>query len=71
MSKIWLVVWFFNLDGEFTHKEDTMFDSRIQCVQAAGIVAKKYVNVPIAISLSCVTNNHHEGISQDPGIDFD
>lgn len=71
MSKIWLILWFFNTDGEFLQKEEFAFKNRVLCEQAAGEVAKKFVNKSISITSFCVTDNHHKGISVDPGIPLD
>lgn len=71
MSKFWLILWFFNTDGEFLQKEEFAFKNRTECVQAAGEVAKEFVNKSIAITSFCVTDNHHKGISVDPGIPLD
>lgn len=69
--KFWLVLWFFNLDGHFLNKKELPFKDRAQCVQAAGTVAKKYVNRSVAITSFCVTDNHHKGLTVDPGIPMD
>lgn len=71
MSKIWLILWFFTTDGEFIQKEEFAFKNRTECVLAAGEVAKEFVNKSIAFSAYCVTDNHHKGISVDPGIPLD
>jgi len=71
MSKIWLILWFFNADGEFIQKEEFAFKNRVQCVQAAGEVSKKFVNKSIAITSFCVTDNHRKGLTVDPGIPLD
>lgn len=71
MMKIWLIVMFFSLDGEFIQKEEFVFENRAQCVQAAGDVMQEFVNQSIAISTFCVTDSHHNGTSVDPGIPLD
>jgi hypothetical protein len=71
MSKFWLILWFFTIDGEFIEKDEFSFNSRAECVQAAGEVAKKFVNQSVSITSFCVTDNHHKGISVDPGIPLD
>lgn len=71
MSKIWLILWFFNTNGEFLQKEEFVFKNRAQCVQAAGEVAKDFVNKSVSISFFCVTDKHHKGLKADPGIPLD
>ena len=71
MSKFWLVLWFFSIDGEFIQKEEFAFKTRALCIQAAGEVAKDFVNKSVSITSFCVTDNHHKGLSVDPGIPLD
>lgn len=71
MTKFWLILWFFTIDGEFIEKEEFAFRNRAACVQAAGEVAKEFVNKSISITSFCVTDNHYNGISVDPGIPLD
>ena len=69
--KFWLVLWLFNLDGQFLKKEEFPFKDRAHCVEAAGTAAKKFVNRSIAITTFCVTDKHHKGLAVDPGIPMD
>lgn len=69
--KFWLVLMIFNLNGHFLYKKEIPFKNRVECLEAAGQKAKKFVNKSVAISSFCVTDNHHRGISVDPGIPLD
>lgn len=69
--KFWLILWFFSTDGQFIQKDEFAFKNRAQCVQAAGEVAKDFVNKKVSITAFCVTDNHHKGKSVDPGIALD
>lgn len=71
--KFWLIVFFLTPDGEFISKKEVVYPSKPACVAAAGNVAGRYniVNKQVAIQVYCVSNNHHAGIKQDPGIPYD
>jgi len=69
--KMWLILWFFNLDGQYIQKVELPYKNRVECVQAAGNMAKKFVNKSFAISAFCVTDNHHKGLTIDPGVPMD
>lgn len=68
MLKYWLLVFLLDSDGELVRKIELHVADKPACVVAAGNVAKRYVNKPVAVRTFCVTNAHHDGYAIDPGI---
>lgn len=69
--KFWLLVFLFTTDGEFITKKEVQLNSKKECLVAAGIAAQSINNKPIALTTFCVSDNHHKGLSQDPGVPLD
>lgn len=69
--KFWLLVFLFNSNGEFIGKREVQLANKHDCIVAAGIAAQNLINKPVALTTFCVSDNHHRGISQDPGVPLD
>lgn len=64
--KFWLIVMFFNVNGDFIKKVEIQVRDRPACER----LQTKYVNLRGAISY-CVSNDHHTGKKYDKNIPLD
>lgn len=69
--KFWLLLFLFETDGTFIGKREIQFVNKQECVVAAGLAAQSLNNKPIALTTFCVSDNHYNGVSQDPGVPLD
>ena len=70
--KYWLLIWFMSgHDGSVVNYKERMYVTKQQCVAAAGREQIKQVNTTTAVLTFCVTDDHHSGRKQDPGVPFD
>ena len=67
----WLIVFLFSPEGEYITRDDYVVENREQCQELAGRVAKTLVNTHIVSQFYCVTDDHYNGRSIDPGIPLD
>lgn len=70
--KFWLIVFVFTSQGEFMWKDIYPVEQGYErCVEMAGEVSKKYVNLPNSINMFCVSDDHYTGKNYDEGIPLD
>lgn len=69
--KYWLIFMVFSSDGEFITKFEYQAKSKAHCVAMAGHASRNFVNKEHLIQSWCVTDDHHSGRKQDPGIPYD
>lgn len=67
----WLLVFLFDVNGEFIGKEVYETASPAQCQQFAGDVTKTIINTKNSAKFYCVSDDHYMGRKQDVGIDYD
>lgn len=67
--KFWLIIFFLNPQGEFLSKKEVQYASKVECQKAqAGL---KKLPVVKQIQTICVSDDHHSGRKQDPGVNYD
>lgn len=67
----WLIAFFFNVqDGEFAYKKEVHLSTKTMCEMVATEVKKQTVQ-GYRVETVCVTDDHHSGRKQDPGIPLD
>lgn len=67
----WLLVFLFDVNGEFIAKDIYETASMEQCESFAGSYAKTIINTKTSAKFYCVSDDHYMGRKQDEGIDYD
>lgn len=67
----WLLVFLFDVNGEFLGKDVYETASKEQCAEFAGKVTKTLINTKIQAQFHCVSDDHYMGRKQDEGVDYD
>jgi hypothetical protein len=63
----WLIVFLFDVHGEFIDKKEIMFPTYAACEQEKIEMLESIQNAEAV----CVTDDHYTGRRQDPGIAYD
>jgi hypothetical protein len=63
----WLIIFLFE-NGEFASKKEIRYKDEASCYVAMESVARRY---DTTVQLVCVSDDHHSGRRQDPGVDYD
>lgn len=67
----WLIAFFFNVQtGEFSHKKEVHLSTKTMC-EMVSVELKKVKSETYRVETVCVTDDHHAGRSQDPGVPLD
>lgn len=66
--KYWLIMFFLTPDGEFIEKREIAYKDEATCYIAMDYV--KYRKDQM-IQMVCVSDDHHSGKKQDPGVAYD
>ena len=69
--KFWLIVYLFDVTGQFQAKDVIESADRAQCEQFAGDYAKKMINKQEMAQFHCVSDDHYMGRKQDEGVAYD
>lgn len=69
--KFWLIVFLFDVNGEFQAKDIIESADRAQCEQFAGDYAKTIINTKMQAQFHCVSDDHYMGRKQDEGVAYD
>jgi hypothetical protein len=67
--KFWLIIFFLNPQSEFLDKREFQYTSKIECQKAQARLKK--LPVVKQIQTICVSDDHHSGRKQDPGVEYD
>lgn len=66
-----LLVFLFDVNGEFIAKDVTEAASLVQCEDMAAAYAKTIINTQNSAKFFCVSEKHYLGIEKDTGVDYD
>jgi hypothetical protein len=67
--KFWLIMFFLTPEGEFVSKKEIQYKDKTSCYLA---MDKVKVKRPATIAqMVCVSDDHHAGRKQDPGVPYD
>ena len=67
--KFWLIIFFLTPEGEFVSKKEIPYKDEASCYIA---MDKVKVKRPATIAeMVCVSDDHHSGRKQDPGVPYD
>ena len=67
--KFWLIIFFLTPEGEFVSKREIAYKDKATCYTAMDHIKVKR---PATIAqMFCVSDDHHAGRKQDPGVPFD
>lgn len=69
--KFWLIVFLFDVNGEFQAKDTTEAVSLEQCENMAAAYAKSIINTKMQAQFHCVSDDHYMGRKQDEGVAYD
>jgi hypothetical protein len=69
--KFWLIVFLFDVNGEFQAKDIFETAGRVQCEQFAADYTKTIINTKMQAQFHCVSDDHYMGRKQDEGVDYD
>lgn len=69
--KFWLIVYLFDVTGQFQAKDVIESADRTQCEQFAGDYAQKIINKQQMAQFHCVSDDHYMGRKQDEGVAYD
>ncbi len=64
--KFWLIIFFLTPEGEFVSKKEISYKDKASCYSAMDKVKVKQI-----AEMVCVSDDHHSGRKQDPGIPYD
>jgi hypothetical protein len=67
--KFWLIVFFLDSHGEFVRKREIAYKDEASCY-----IAMDNIRAPdrkTTIQMVCVSDDHHAGRKQDPGVPYD
>jgi hypothetical protein len=67
--KFWLIIFLMNPQGEFVAKKEIVYPDEATCYMMMEPVARKYTKS--TVQMVCVSDDHHSGRKQDPGVDYD
>ena len=67
--KFWLIVCLMNSHGDFISKKEIQYKDEATCYASMETVARMYKKS--TVQLVCVSDDHHSGRKQDPGVDYD
>lgn len=66
--KYWLIMFFLSPDGEFVSKREVAYPNEVECYKAMDGVRPKN---GLTVQFVCVSDDHHSGKKQDPGVNYD
>jgi hypothetical protein len=69
--KYWLIVFLFDVNGEFQAKDIYEAVNLQQCEKFAGDYARAHINTKMSMQMHCVSDDHYMGRSKDAGVDYD
>ena len=69
--KFWLIVFLFDVNGEFQAKDIIESADRVQCEQFAADYTKTLINTQMQAQFHCVSDDHYMGRKQDEGVAYD
>lgn len=69
--KYWLIVFLFDVNGEFQAKDVTEAVSLEKCENMAAAYAKSIINTKMMAQFHCVSDDHYMGRKQDEGVAYD
>lgn len=69
--KFWLIVFLFDVNGEFQAKDITEAVSLEKCEDMAAAYAKSIINTQMQAQFHCVSDDHYMGRKQDEGVAYD
>ncbi len=69
--KFWLIVFLFDVNGEFQAKDIFETAGRAQCEQFAADYTKTIINTKMQAQFHCVSDDHYMGRKQDDGVAYD
>lgn len=69
--KYWLIFMIFDSDGEFIRKVEQPTVSMERCLVESAKQSIAFTNSGFLTQSWCVTDDHYNGRSQDPGIPYD
>jgi hypothetical protein len=64
--KFWLIIFFLTPEGEFVSKKEVPYKDKASCYSAMDKVRVKRI-----AEMVCVSDDHHSGRKQDPGVPYD
>ncbi len=64
--KFWLIIFFLTPEGEFVNKKEISYRDKTSCYSAMSKVKFKQ-----RTEMVCVSDDHHSGRKQDPGVPYD
>lgn len=67
--KYWLIIFFLDPNGEFVGKREIAYKNEVKCY-----TAMEYIKPPRkdwTVQMLCVSDDHHSGRKQDPGVPYD
>lgn len=67
--KFWLIIFFLGPNGDFLDKKELVFKDEATCYSMMEPVARRYPKS--TVQMVCVSDDHHSGRKQDPGVDYD
>lgn len=67
--KYWLIIFFLDSHGEFIGKRETAYKNEVQCYQAMDRI--RMPRYGAMAQMVCVSDDHHAGRKQDPGVPYD
>lgn len=69
--KYWLIVFLLQPDGEFIMKREIEYPNEATCYMMMDPIAKQYRFKNVTVQMVCVSDDHHSGRKQDPGVPLD
>ncbi len=67
----WLIVFLFDVNGEFQAKDVYEAADKAQCEKFAGDYARTIVNTQMQAQFFCVSDDHYQGRSVDKDVPLD
>lgn len=67
--KYWLIMFLLNGNGDFVSKREVAYPNEVECYRAMDSV--RMPKPGHTVQMVCVSDDHHAGRKQDPGVPYD